>query len=119
MDLKHFRDHEFQCKCGCGLENVKQQLKKRLDAAREACGFPFIITSASRCKYWNERSGGKHNSSHLDGNACDIACDNAYARFKMVRALMNQGICRFGIAKDFLHVDLDMQKPQNVIWLYP
>jgi hypothetical protein len=36
----------------------------------------------------------------------------------ILAALMNAGFSRFGIGHNFIHVDLDEDKTQGVIWTY-
>lgn len=114
----YFKESEFVCKCGCGFNNVNQQLKDDLNIAREIAQIPFIITSASRCEVHNKNSGGLRSSSHLTGHAVDIKADSSADRFKILQALITAGFTRIGIAKTFIHVDDDKSKPAQVAWLY-
>jgi hypothetical protein len=36
----------------------------------------------------------------------------------MVKELLDMGIVRIGIGKDFVHVGIGADKPKNVIWTY-
>ena len=65
----------------------------------------------------NSDVGGRVGSSHLKGLAVDISCDNSGHRQKILTALIQVGFKRIGIAKSFIHTDLDNEKP-NAIWLY-
>jgi len=119
--VKHFKPHEFNCKCGhCGLgfDDMEPNLLAMIDEARDSCGVPFVITSAIRCGRHNLQVGGSSTSSHLSGLALDIKCDASFNRFKMIEALIGAGFKRIGIAKDFIHVDIDPDKPVFVTWLY-
>jgi hypothetical protein len=51
------------------------------------------------------------------GKAADIMCINAADRLTIVKALINVGVTRLGIAKSFIHADVDSSKP-DAIWLY-
>lgn len=115
---KYFTKSEFECKCGCGLYNIKDELLLRLSAAREEAGVSFIISSGVRCIEHNKAVKGSPRSSHVNGWAVDIKCDNSNNRHKMMKALMNHGFNRIGIAKTFIHVDCDPHKVKNVIWTY-
>jgi len=102
---------------------MSNELIKMLDAARELSGVPFKITSGYRVEADIERlrkAGYKvsKNSSHLKGLAADIACTNSSDRFNMLNALLKVGFNRIGIANTFIHVDIDKDKPQFVIWTY-
>jgi uncharacterized protein YcbK (DUF882 family) len=117
--MKHYFDEsEFECKCGCGLNNVNQALIEDLNVARHIAGIPFVITSGSRCEAHNKNSGGSRTSSHLGGYAADIRADDSEERFKVLEALITAGFKRIGIAKHFIHVDNDTRKPQGITWLY-
>lgn len=88
-----------------------------LDRARFVAGVPFIINSGLRCKEHNRAVGGSPTSSHVDGWAVDIATEMGTDRFLILMALFHVGFTRMGIAKDFIHVDADPLKADNV-WLY-
>ena len=36
----------------------------------------------------------------------------------MLEALIGAGFTRIGVAKTFIHVDCDMELPQEVMWMY-
>ena len=62
--------------------------------------------------------GGKPASSHLKGLAVDIACSASRDRFNLVNLFAKYGITRIGIAKNFIHIDIDGDKDPDVIWTY-
>jgi len=122
--LKHFDFEEFDCPSleGSGLPTTdggKMNLEflHKLDEARELAGVPFIITSGYRTPQHNLDVGGRVGSSHIKGLAVDISCDNSGHRERILTALIQVGFRRIGIAKSFIHTDLDHDKP-NAIWLY-
>jgi uncharacterized protein YcbK (DUF882 family) len=114
----YFKPEEFECKCGCGLNNVNDVLIQQLNIARHSAGVPFIITSATRCSKHNKSVGGVDSSSHTTGYAVDISAPTPRARFKILQALVMVGFNRIGIAGTFIHVDNDKTKPEDVTWLY-
>lgn len=118
IKLKYFDIDEFKCKCGCGLNIIDENLIRLLDEAREKSGVPFRINSACRCRTHNAVVGGKPSSSHLFGKAVDIACVDSRNRFLMINALLDVGFNRIGIATNFIHVDNDPNKDEDVIWKY-
>lgn len=69
---KYFKDSEFTCKCGCGLNLQKDGIKRIADEIREHFGKPATITSGTRCEKHNKEVGGVSNSWHMKGNAIDI-----------------------------------------------
>lgn len=115
--MKFFKESELACKCGCGLASLDVTLLSRLDKAREIAGIPFKINSGRRCVKHNESCGGSKNSSHLRGLAVDIACISDQTRWVIIRSLIQAGFTRIGVAKTFIHVDVDPTKP-SAVWFY-
>ena len=117
--MTHFDKKEFKCcSCGLGFDDMDFSLLSKLDMAREYADVPFKITSSIRCESHNKEVGGKESSSHLEGLAVDIACPSSYLRYKILKGLMRAGFNRFGIGKDFIHADIDSDKPKELIWTY-
>ena len=115
---EHFSRWEFACRCGCGYDDVDPFLVNKLEKIREYTGKPMTINSGCRCLRHNTMVGGNPQSEHMDGQAADIAIGSSFARNNMVIAALDAGIRRIGIAKTFVHVDIDIEKPQDVMWLY-
>lgn len=107
---RHFKEID------CG--NMDNNFLHKLDNARNIAGLPFIINSAYRSPEHNAKIGGSPNSSHLKGLAVDIKCTDSRTRFIIVDALIKAGFNRIGIADSFIHVDLDLDKSNKVIWTY-
>lgn len=122
--MKYFRFHEFDSPLQEGSgQLMDRDFLERLDNAREIAGIPFKITSGFRIEADIERlekQGYKvsQKSSHLKGLASDIACTTSAERYKIIDALLKAGFHRIGIAKSFIHVDDDPDKPANLIWTY-
>ena len=89
----------------------------KLDEAREYAGIPFIINSAYRSPTHPE-SIKNPTSSHIKGLAVDIRARDSSTRGSVLEALRSVGFNRIGIASTFIHVDLDVEKSQNVTWTY-
>ena len=98
--------------------NMNQEFLSKLDEARELAGIPFKINSAYRSPEHNAKIGGKPNSSHLRGLAVDISVTNSRQRFVILESLIRVGFNRIGIADTFIHVDLDKEKSEKVVWTY-
>jgi len=113
---KYFKHVEFECRC-CEKNLIAEELVAKLDKAREISGVPYTITSGFRCKKHNESIGGSENSSHLKGLAADIYTTNHKRRLKILEGLIKAGFKRIGIAKKYIHVDIEKEK-SNCIWLY-
>ena len=89
----------------------------KLDEAREYANIPFIINSAYRSPTHKE-SIKNPTSSHIKGLAVDIKVIDSRQRFLVLDSLIAVGFTRIGIADTFIHVDMDFDKSQNVIWTY-
>lgn len=112
---KHFSRDEVKCPC-CGICNIRLELLNILEAVRDKYDEPIHINSGTRCVKHNEKVGGSSTSSHLRGLAIDIKCNNSTARGELLPLLINK-FSRVGIYKNFIHVDIDYDKPQRVIWV--
>jgi zinc D-Ala-D-Ala carboxypeptidase len=100
-----------------GYKMDKEFLLK-LDYSRSIAGIPFKITSGFRTESRNQLVGGRVGSSHLKGLAVDIGYYGSRERYLILQSLISVGITRFGIAKGFIHCDVDKSKDPDVIWLY-
>jgi len=119
MNLKYFKLSEFDSpdKTGSG-KNMDSTFLEMLENARENANIPFKINSGFRTKKRNKKIGGVANSSHLKGLAVDIKCVDSRSRFIIINSLLDSGFTRIGVAKTFIHVDLDYNKSPQVIWTY-
>lgn len=117
--MKYFKDDEFKCRCGCGMD-TEPELKSLMDLARGKAGVPFVITSGARCIAHNIAVGGKPNSAHTRGLAADIKFYDSAMAFKMLGVFFNLGVNRIGYNQKhkFFHVDIDESLPQNVFFDY-
>lgn len=116
---KNFTIQEFECKCGCGANDISMDLVDRLQELRDAVGMPLSVTSGVRCADWNREMGGSEASSHITGNstAVDIACTSSRNRY----IILEKAVLifdRVGIAKNFIHCDVDPNKTAGVVWVY-
>jgi len=114
--LKYFKKEEFTCECGCGLNNISDNLLHKLDEARELSGIPYSVNCGTRCPKHNKEVKGELDSAHLFGFAVDISARTSQEKFSIVSALLKVGFTRVGIYATFIHADIDPQKPQKVIW---
>jgi len=105
---KYFKDIEYK---------MDVDFLAKLDEAREYAEIPFIINSAYRSPEHKE-SIKNPTSSHIKGLAVDIKAKDSRTRGIILEALRSVGFTRIGIAKTFIHIDLDYNKSQNVTWLY-
>ena len=98
-------------------ENMDANFLHKLDKARSIANMPFIINSAYRSPE-HPLSIKNPSSSHIKGLAVDIKATDSRTRFIIVDALIKAGFNRIGIADTFIHVDLDLDKSNKVIWTY-
>lgn len=98
-------------------KKMNKYVLDRLDVARGGAGIPFKINSGYRTKEHNKKVGGSKTSSHLGGWAVDIHCTDSRSRERIVHHLIMAGFQRIGIAKTFVHADIDPHK-QPALWLY-
>ncbi|RUM32669.1 MAG: peptidase M15 [Aquifex sp.] len=117
-NIQHFEAEEFLCKCGCGKVLIESQLITTLEALREHIQKPVVITSAYRCPSWNKQVGGVSSSAHTRGLAVDIECTNSKDRYLILKFLLSRGVERIGIGRNFVHFDLDDEKPSPRVWHY-
>ena len=117
--LKYFQFSEFDSpyEIGSGIKMDINFLRK-LDEARHIAKTPFKINSGYRTQEHNLKVGGRVGSSHLKGFAADIGYNGSRERYLIINALIQVGINRIGIAKTFVHCDVDNSKDNRVIWLY-
>jgi len=118
--MKHFKESEFFCPCGCGLsiKDIDPIALEDLQVARDFAGVPFIVTSSIRCAKRNRDVSGSATSSHLTGYAFDIYCVTDSDRMRMIKAFFTTRLNRIGIGSNFLHCDCDPNKTGERIWTY-
>lgn len=114
---RNFDTEEFKCFC-CGEVHMQDDLIANLQKLRDIYGKRIDVTSGYRCRKWNKYVDGKDDSAHLTGKAADIVVDDSKERFKLIMCALEVGFRRIGIGVDFLHLDMDTTKPQDVIWIY-
>lgn len=133
----HFKPEEFGC-IG-SFDGMDAQLLEWIAKARWFIDAPMHINSGKRTEEHNKEVGGSATSSHLKGMAADIRSLTSKDRYTIIKAFMLAGlpieileqikafeketgpisIPRIGVGETFIHVDVDPDKTQDVIWLYP
>lgn len=114
---KYFKPEEFYSP-DVNEEKMTEDFMDMLYEAREKAGVAFKISSGYRTKERNKAVGGVESSGHLKGMAVDLHVDNSRQRFKITKALLDAGFTRIGEGRDFIHVDNDKDKAQEVKWRY-
>jgi len=118
---KYFNEEEFACQY-TGKNEISSELIDKLDELREACGFPFVITSGYRDKTHpvEAKKAKPGTGTHAQGIAADIKVNNGLQRFKIVEKAIALGFTGVGVARSFVHVDI--RSPDDttpfVMWTY-
>lgn len=118
MELYKLDYYEFDSpdQPGSGEKYMCKDLLQRLSNIRRELDRPMRINSGYRTTEHNKKVKGSPNSSHLKGLAVDIRCpDNKY-RYKLIELAIKYGINRVGVYRTFIHLDIDTDKVQNVMW---
>ena len=121
MSSEFFATNELSCKCGCNECLMDRTFMGKLDAIREAVNKPFPVTSAYRCPDHNDNvSGTGRGGPHTTGRAIDIKAAGRM-KFEIMEAAKSQGMTRFGIGREFIHID-DLSEEDgfdgDVVWTY-
>ena len=98
--------------------NMDVAFLNMLSKARELAAIGFKITSGYRSTSHNTKVGGVPSSSHTVGRAVDIYAPTSTQKYIIINALLQAGFNRIGVAKNFIHVDDDPSKAEDVIWTY-
>lgn len=101
-------------------EHIHPTLKQHLRELQKRMGFVLTVTSSYRHPDHNAEVGGVPDSEHTydPAEGVDVLCKRSVTRFQMVSALLAMGITRIGIGKDFVHIGMAADKPQQVMWTY-
>ena len=120
MNIKDFKRSEFDCRCGCGKNNINIDFLEKLQLARTYAGIPFVVISGCRCDSHNSSAevGGKPTSDHLTGEGADIRVINSTERFAILDSAIAAGFRRIGIGRGFIHLGNGKHNPQAVAWIY-
>lgn len=99
-------------------EHMNVEFLNKLAQARKIAAVGFKITSGYRSPAHNAKVGGVKGSSHTNGHAVDIYAPTSTQKYLIINALLQAGFNRIGVAKNFIHVDDDPSKAEDVIWTY-
>lgn len=113
-----FRKSEMRCRCRsetCDAVAMDMGFMTKLQALRDEWGQPLIVTSAARCKSWNQKTGGAEKSQHMLGKAADILMPDASAIPRFVLIAEKIGFGGIGIGLTFVHLD---SRDGHARWTY-
>ena len=115
--MNYFPVVELSCKCGCGLYNFSPFLLKVINEIRERLGRALIVRSGCRCVAHNKAEEGKETSDHLTGEGVDLKSIHSHTRYIIISTALEFGITRIGGRyKTFIHLGVNENNPQEVIW---
>lgn len=122
----HFSRGELACRCGCGRMEIPREFVQKLENLRQACAFPFPISSGYRCPDYNARVSSTGRDGPHTKSAVDIRVSGAQA-WVLVGMATRYGFKGIGIAQKgphgsrFIHLD-DLPdapgQPRPTIWSY-
>ena len=125
MSYKYFTEDELRCS-HCGINNMNNLFMQRIVMLRELLGFPFVVTSAYRCKDHPIEARKDSPGAHETGQALDIHVygNNAH---RLLDAALRAGFSGVGISqkgehlKRFIHLDnlsTSDDRPRPTVWSY-
>lgn len=106
--MEFFKPSDFACRCDrsdCDAVPISQELVENLIKLRKVVGAPFIVTSGSRCRYWNQKVNGSDDSFHLLGLAVDFRVSGGAFVYIIAKLAPSFGFFGIGISKGFIHLD--------------
>ena len=113
--MKYFNIAEFDCQ-HTGENRMEQAFLDKLDALREHCGFPFVITSGYRSPDHPLEAVKEIPGTHAQGIAADIKITSSAQRYSIIKGALEHGFTGLGVAGDFIHLDTRGSVP--VMWVY-
>ena len=114
-EFKYFQLSDFDCQ-ETGENEMQVEFIHKLDELREACGFPFYITSGYRSPNHSIEARKAKPGQHAQGIAADVKVVGGAQRRDLVKKAMVMGFGGIGVAKGFIHVDIRDTTP--VLWVY-
>lgn len=102
------------------LEKARFDLEQNWNKSNPLKRIVFIINSGYRTPHHNEYVGGVDDSAHTRGYASDIRWGgySEEQKIAILKALYKAGFRRFGIGRNYVHVDNDPDKGSPAVWNY-
>lgn len=114
--FKAYSSTDFACKC-CRRNEIVGALVRLCNDIFQHTGRVYPVSSGFRCSGHNKKVGGSDTSSHMKGLAVDLLIDNSHARWLLLKALVDLKVKRYGVYKSFVHIDIDPDKDQELVWV--
>ena len=120
----NFTPEEMACKGDNSLK-LDEQFMDRLQALRDAVGFPLTVSSGYRSPSYNAKVADTGNDGpHTTGHAVDLLVSGDKA-VQVMRVALQIGFTGFGLSqkgdhgKRFIHLDdLPPPAPRPALWTY-
>jgi uncharacterized protein YcbK (DUF882 family) len=78
---------------------------QKIEALRYDWGLPLVVTSGSRCRFWNAQVGGAEHSQHLFGLAVDFHFEHPNECKAFGAIVDKHGFGGMGVGIHLVHVD--------------
>lgn len=121
MIARWFTRSELAC-THCGSYHFDNGALSQLDSIREACGFPFPVSSGYRCVEHPIEKAKDSPGEHSEGLAADIAVSGQRALI-VVGTALRMGVPRIGVNQKgpwehrYIHLGFSTKRPSS-IWSY-
>lgn len=103
---------------GSGYRFMEREPVVALDRAAHRYEYSPNVILGYTSKTYADSAGLVSTNSHRVGKAVRIRCVSGHKRLIYMRALMEQGVQRFAIAKDYLYFDTDQLKKPEIVVLF-
>ena len=119
---KYFTKEELQCS-HCGESHMDESFMNYICTLRERCAFPFIVTSAYRCKDHPVEAGKASPGAHTTGKAMDIKVSGKRA-WMLIKEATAMNFVGIGVSQKgdpnsrFVHLDMYLDGPRPAVWSY-
>jgi uncharacterized protein YcbK (DUF882 family) len=113
--MKYFKLSEFDCK-HTGKNKMQPNFLEMIDRLRDACGFPFFITSGYRDATHPIEAKKAKPGTHAQGIAADIRVTNGHQAYIIQKHAYALGFTGIAFGKGFVHVDTRVTTPGS--WRY-
>lgn len=120
--MSYFTEEELACQ-HCGEKGFKDEHLPLLNAIREECGWPFVVSSGYRCPDHPIEKVKTSTGEHALGEAVDIRCHSEKA-FQLMKVAIEHGVERIGVHQKgkyetrFIHLGFSKRMPGPTPWSY-